>query len=362
MKNLCERKQHSVYIFLFLLCLVGFTAGVSAQYTVKDSDTLWGIAEKNTEPKIAWETIYNSNAFLQEPGRRFVDGSGRIIVVIHEGEILQGVNSEGLVPPTPNPTSTPTPTPTTSTATVEEAWWEKLPWWLILLLIAIPASFLLGLLGNWLYRRNPTEWRPMVVGGVSDGVANMRFNTWAQRRRATVIPRSVRKVRLYGVWGTQHRGIPISVPHNYNGERAYAARFRMPNGTEREGIMLQGCGNDVASGAWYVEWPGARMEEGWGDENSSNPKPPTPADPTPAILMREPAKAEGSTTARSKGGTSQESVPVSSVSKKTTQKFITFTSPDANGPSMIRWNGIDVHSMHIDADGTRTLRFTEDEE
>lgn len=279
MKNLCARKQHSVYIFLFLLCLAGFTAEVSAQYSVKNSDTLWAIAEKNTQPKLAWETIYEKNQFLHEAGRRSVTEDGRTIIVIHEGEILQGVDENGLVP-APTPTITPTPSPSPSPkqdpggqnpSGVEIPWWF---WWLLVIIAAIAGVVLIG---RWLYNRNGTTWRPRVPGGVNDQTAEQRFNRYAQRRRAIVISGSVRKVRLYGVWLTDHRNF-IPIPHRYDGARAYAARFRMENGMEREGIMLQGCGNDVSSGAWYTALPGARIEEGWGDENSqTSTTTPTPA-------------------------------------------------------------------------------------
>lgn len=380
-ENPRERKQRGVYMLMFLVCLLGFTTFASAQYVVKSSDTLWGIAERNTEPKIAWQKIYDANAFLQQPGRRFEDGSGRTIVVIHEGEILNGVNSDGLVPfidgsvIAPSPSPSPTPAPVSN----EPYWFEKIPWWLWLLLLAIPASILFGFLLNWLYRQSPTEWRPIIRGGIPpDNNVELWMNEHAYLRGATVITGSVRKVRLYGVWGTKHRGVPFSVPHRYNGERAYVARFRMKNGVERDGVMLQGCGNDVASGTWYTEYPGARIEKGWGDENSSDPKPPTPT-PTPATPTRDQQMAVPTTeivpvkTPSLRSGRDSDlhgedepvvvkgPAPVAAV-KKPTEKFISFASSDKNGPSMIRWNGIDVHSMHIGPDGTKTLRFTQNEE
>jgi len=64
--------------------------------------------------------------------------------------------------------------------------------------------------------------------------------------------------------------------------------------------------------------------------------------------------------------TSKDEVPVGTfhadkaVEKKTaTRKFVSFTSPDEHGPSKVSWHGVEVHSLHIEPDGTKSIRFTE---
>lgn len=237
----------------------------------------------------------------------------------------------GKAVPTPTPMSSPSPPPS---VVVSES--SMSPLWFLLLLLLLP------LIGFLLYKKSPTRWRPMVAGGVDDARALELLNRQATRSRATVVPGSQERVRLYGIWGTQHRGIPIPIPHDYDGERAWRARFRMPDGIERVGYMLQGCGNDVSAGAWYVRFPGARVEEGWGDES------PATVSPVIARPRTEPAVRITTPTATQS--------PISSV-EETTRRFVSFVPANGSGPNMLRWHGIDLHSLDLEPDGTRTLRF-----
>jgi hypothetical protein len=332
---------------LFAVLVLFGAASASAQYTVKsESETLWGIAAKNLDAATAWETIYNANAFLHEPGRRYVDhSSGLTIVVIHAGEVLQGVNEAGIVQPPPPPPPPPTLKPAAPkskpippVAKEKEASWFWL--WVLLFIAALVA------LGVWLYRRPPT-WRPVVQGGVADDAqASRLLQESAQARNASLIRGSEERVRMYGVWATKHRGVPIPIPHRYDGARAWRARFRMPNGTERSGFMLQGCGNDVVlGGAWYLPLHGARVEEGWGDTAATTtttappPPPPVQALPPPPVPAPLPVAA------------------VPPVTEETTRTFVSFTQASGNGPNMIRWHGVNAPSFEVEADGTRVLRF-----
>lgn len=149
-------------------------------------------------------------------------------------------------------------------------------------------------LGWWLVDR-PTSWRPVVPGGATnDRHAVELLTQQATRRHATLVQGSQERVRLHGFWAVRHAGVPVPVPHRYNAERAWRARFRMENGTECVGYMLQGCGNDVVfGGAWYSALPGARVEEGWGEEPIVVPTPvlvstPTVPEPTPAPVPLTP--------------------------------------------------------------------------
>lgn len=43
-----------------------------------------------------------------------------------------------------------------------------------------------------------------------------------------------------------------------------------------------------------------------------------------------------------------------------TTQFVSFTSPDKNGPSKLSWSaGVDLHTLHIDPNGVKTIRFSE---
>lgn len=152
--------------------------------------------------------------------------------------------------------------------------WEKATtgfnWnWILLLVVALLGIFATMMV--WLYSR-PSSWRPEIPGGViSDEQAGEIMNSRFALTGGRLIQGSQERVRLFGVWGAYHSRFPFPVPHRYNGERAWRARFQMTNGTQRTGIMIQACGNDIAGGTWYRGLMGARVEEGWGEDESSSP-------------------------------------------------------------------------------------------
>lgn len=201
---------------------------------------------------------------------------------------------------------------------------------------------------------------------------------------------------------TQHHVITKPMP-------AYQARYRN-NATGAEEVIqtLQKCMNPVTSGGttyrgftftptggtvvdaptdwwpspWWLlvlipiaAWIGLRKK---GDASSKTPRsgsglssltsPVVPKSPD-NVTSRSIERSIGQTHELQKGGVvaketthSKDEPEEKKVPKKPTQKFISFASSDASGPSMIRWNGVNIHSMNIDTDGTKTLRFTLDED
>jgi len=247
---------------VMIACLVFFFFLVAiptkAQYIVKPGETLWGIAEKNLNSAMAWEIIYNNNSYLHLSTRKSIDSkTGKIIVKIYPGETLIGVTKEGVIEPAVRVVRENQSVSYPTTYPVDYSWL----WWIPLFLF-----FILVLIVYGLSKKSPTQWRPIVPGGVSDNQATDLFLAQAYERYWTLVPGTQSKVRLSGIWGTKHRGIPVPVPHRYVQERAFRAMFQMLNGTQKEGFMLQGCGNDVHSGAWYIPFPGASVLEGWGEE------------------------------------------------------------------------------------------------
>jgi hypothetical protein len=326
-----------VFVFMFVSVAIPQTQQTTSQYTVKSGETLWDIAGRNLDASTAWESIYNDNLFLHELGRRSVDEKGRIIVKIYPGELLSGVNKAGIVlPDTPAVRVASRNVPIDVDDDVPVA--DPNAW----LLWAVPLAVILFLLLYWLYslyKKNPIQWRPMIPEGIkSDSLATDTFEFRSAYRSGTLILGSQRKVRLSGIWGTQHSGILIPIPHRYNQERAWQARFRMPDGMERVGYMLQGCGNDVSAGAWYIPFPGARVIEGWGDEAAPSATP--PASP----VQQAPAAAQN---------VAEEEIP---------DGVVRFELKHADGemPAMFRISGINEKgntSCEIKK-GSVTVRFT----
>ncbi len=214
---------------------------------------------------------------------------------ISYGAFLQG---QGV--PTPTQTLTPTPVPAaTPSPTPAPGFWDGfyIPTWFWYLLGFLAALILLIWFFTWLYRRDPTQWRPVVQGGVRGPKhAEELFSDNFSGQGWQVVPGSLEKIRLYGPWWTKHLGLGfLMIPHWYNGLKAYRARVRKGN-RERTRIITVECGNVTAHG-WY--WLGARIVEGWEDLKTptQSPTPPTaPATSSSLVYtseQEEAAKKEG---------------------------------------------------------------------
>lgn len=228
-------------------------------------------------------------------------------------------------------------------------------WWWLLAFVVLAALILFG---RWLYERSPTEWRPVVTGGIRDEAHAAEVLQQHAPRGGTLIQGSQRRVRLSGPWLTQHAGIPIPVPHRFNNERAWYGRFRMPNGTERESYMLAGCGNDVSAGARYIMLPGASVAEGWGEEVQTPPIPPSP--PTPAQaepVVPQPPAPPAQTPQEPPTGTRRVLLPGESVPAPRAHVTFAMQSGLPGDTCMIRWeNGVAPVSFTSE-EGVNTFRF-----
>ena len=316
-------------IVILVLLVVATPLVAQAQYTVQANDTLWGLAGKNLDSAAAWETIYEANPFLKEAGRRFVDQSGRTIVVLRPGEQLAGLDKLGIVPspvvPQPTPPATPVVVEKSAPAQPTKSSFD---WWplLIALIIALVAYGIYRLMQHRRtaraiaemehrdrvrmaaeardreLRRTPSEvGPPMVAGGIppTDGARIENFfdqqatATFAQRNpQYTGVEAPVRigpviagimhgdgqTLDLNRVWHDMHIDLP--------GRQAYMARFRYPDGTEEDMKAWQECMNLVRAGGGmrgFTFVPNAA-----GGIVVETPEPPTPAPqpvPHPAMAV-----------------------------------------------------------------------------
>ena len=235
---------------------------VSVPYTVRDGDNLWNLAGVRLDDPLQWEVIYERNPFLKEPGRRFTR-DGKVIVLLHPGEKLLGLDELGIIPTFESLDNLRVgQQPVVIDRAVIPSWF----WWLL-------GAIALALVAWWLYTRNPTQWRPRVPNGIRDDAeAEREFQRLAATQHMTMVPGSQERIRLFGTWNTRHQGVPVAIPHNYNGQRAWRTRFRNANGQEETRIMTQECGNDVTfQGTRYIPGPNARIEEGWGEQAPATP-------------------------------------------------------------------------------------------
>lgn len=82
------------HILVFLALFVSMS---QAQYIVKPGETLWDIAQRNTDPPSAWKEIYKKNSFLWARDRISIDEKGKAFVVVYTGEVLRNVDEGGIV-------------------------------------------------------------------------------------------------------------------------------------------------------------------------------------------------------------------------------------------------------------------------
>ncbi len=221
-------------------------------YIVQKGDNLWRLAGSHLDDAKLWEQIYSDNPFLQEPGRRF-QKNGVVYVMVRPGEKLVGLEKLGItatLPPIEQLRLEQPPAQVYRIATTP-AW----VWWPLALTVGI-------LIAIWLiYRmltRDPVNSGPaMVPGGITEANATSEMQQVAARayglsqrasqdyrhyQQFTVIRQTVGRI-----WGnmTVRYADGRSVPRRLNGERAYEAEVRFPDGRTETLYMLQGCGNDL---------------------------------------------------------------------------------------------------------------------
>lgn len=238
------------------------------QYVVSEGDTLWDLAEVYQGNPLLWQRLVDRNPFLKQPGR-VVERGGKIYVLIRPGEILEGLQELGIMPPTPIPINEVLPQPVTV---------EKVPdwvWWLLALLILIILVGNLWYLVQRMLTTDPVSSRPaMVQGGVNEANAITAMqqvaaraaghNPGISRDPSTYQQFTVIRQTAGRIWGnmTVRYADNRSVPRRLNGDRAYQAEVLFPDGRTETLYMLQGCGNDLRYGgiSRYLPGPEFRFE------------------------------------------------------------------------------------------------------
>ncbi len=56
-------------------------------------DTLWDLAESRLGNPFRWTEIWANNSQIHQPGRRYVDGIGRTIVLVYPTDCLVGIGT-----------------------------------------------------------------------------------------------------------------------------------------------------------------------------------------------------------------------------------------------------------------------------
>jgi len=332
------------------------------KYTVEKGDNLWNLAGQKLEDSRLWEQIYKDNPFLQQDGRRFVK-DGVVYVMVRPGEKLVGLEKLGITAtmtpieslqlPQPEPVKVPQYVATTP------AW----VWWPLALAIAL-------LIAAWLIHRtltrDPVNSRPaMVPGGVTEANAATAMqqvaaraaghNPGISRDPATYQQFTIVRQTAGRIWGnmTVRYADGHLVPRRLNGDRAYQAEVRFPDGHTETLYMLQGCGNDLRYGgiSRYLPGPEFRFEA---EPVVATPAPQPAAEPAPAP---KPVPAPAA----------PAPAPVAEVQAPAPQpaSVITFEFKRSNKgqPNMVRLQGIEAEefTFSVGPDGT-TLRYREVEE
>lgn len=262
-------------------------------YEVQPGDTLWDLAGAKLDDPRQWRKIVESNPFLQEAGRIFERG-GKIIALIRSGEKLAGLEAIGVLP---------NPLPLGELGLPQLAspgFWGNLvsgPFWFWLLLAALVALAILGLVAGYrffaqrLAHVDPTTAGPAFVEPTIQRTPELvehRFDRIAQETAArrdpvgTAMPQRISAIeagRLTGRGRVRYRDASAR-DMNLNRERAYRARYRMPDGSEEMLYSLAGCMNPVAL---FVA-PGFT----WVEEREVVPPPASPQ-PEPAAPVPQPA-------------------------------------------------------------------------
>lgn len=247
-------------------------------YVVQEGDTLWELAgEKLGDPKV-WKKIFENNPFLRQDGRLFKKGE-KIVVLLFPGERLQGLEEIGIMPkflPLPESELEITPKKVSNVplapADTENgsAWWK----WPIIILLMIGLIIAGCMWVRSMFREataNPaTSGPPAVEGGI------LPNDTQAVRERLLEIGRdnfqrqnpgistpgfSYFEIqgepevgRVYGLASIRY-GDGNERVKRFEGETAYRANIRYPDGRIEEHIFLAACANDLRRGVRYV--PGA---------------------------------------------------------------------------------------------------------
>jgi len=311
-------------------------------YTIEKGDTLWDLAGVKLNDARKWTRLVELNPFLQERGRQFTK-DGKIIVLLHPGEKLNGLDELGIIPKSE-------PVPAADPVVIhDQATW---PWYLLLVLIA--AAIIIYLFNRMLNAPAASSGTPYVPGGVNAITATDRFRQMASNqnynRTGQSMPLNSFTIleqtagRIWGILNVRYANHE-EVLRRLDGAKAFRAKVRFPDQHEETLYMLQACGNDLRYGgiSRYLPGPEFRFEA---DGETVRPEP-APVAPAPTAPQPAPAPVQEPT--------EKSSVPA----EDGTMKFEIKKAGDGQ-PAMVRMTGVDEKSdtaVEI-RDGQITVRFT----
>lgn len=287
--------KHILILVLTLAALLGVYPVAAQQtnnddvYVVQPGDSAWRVAGKTLNDSTLWQKVIEKNPFLKEKGRITFDSkTGWFKVMMHPGEKLFGLRELGITGTSDQPTFIP--------ESVTTAGWSKTDlerWFWLLLLFALFFLVLGMLVYVYQSRQDAVSSGPAIVpGGVAPEHAPARFQEMAARLNTNrtgselsahnfqVI--SSQAGRMWGVLNVRYSN-GQETPRRLDGDRAYRAEVRFPNGKTETLYMLQGCGNDLRYGgiSRYLPGPDFRFEAD-----------PEPAAAPPIVPTEQPASVE----------------------------------------------------------------------
>ncbi len=256
-------------------------------YVVQPGDSAWRVAGMVMDDPTLWEEVVKKNPFLKEKGRISRDPkTGWVMVMMHPGEKLYGLRELGIIDTPGGSTFLPLEV---ITARRSKADLERLTWLLLSLILLFLLIFWYVFLRS---RRDPVSSGPAIVpGGVAPENAPARFQEMAaqlnNRRTGTELSAQNFQIidshagRIWGILNVRYAD-QQEIPRRLNGDRAYRAQVRFPNGKTEMLYMLQGCGNDLRYGgiSRYIPGPDFKFE--------ADPEPvaPPPTVPTQPIVAQ----------------------------------------------------------------------------
>ncbi len=345
---------------------IGFGQAPAAQnqsgdYVVQDGDNLWELSNIKLSDPTLWKQVVKENPILSQPGRTFTNAAGKIIVLLHPGEVLHGLDKLGILPTAVPIDQLKSSAPPQVTVVTQTPLWAYFPLGILLLLIL--AAVVGYLVLRRILRKDPVNsGQPVIPGGVNNESAGHAFQMAAHREyqastgyNAPIQDFTVLEQvagRIFGNMNVRYQGGRTS-PRTLNGERAYRARVRFPNGTEETLYMLQACGNDLRFGgvSRYMPGPAFRFEPdapaqtATSTDNNSAPAP-APAQPA-AVPPTAELKTEATSSPESEKSASEPEDGVISIE---------FQTADAGGgekdgkdkdKDMLRVSGIEVSSLTL---------------
>lgn len=300
-------KKLFVRLVVLLLLVVATPSTVQAQYVVQPGDTGWALAGVYYDNPAEWRRIVGMNPMLKEPGRVFerfspVTGAREIILILHPGEVLEGLEHLDVSAPKAVPIDqlklAQDPPIVETEAVVETVvpGWA----WLLMIILLVLVYILWDAYRNRTrhnrqmatqmrqldqsrdsaterlleerrlaqetqererrLNRNPvTSGLPFVEGGITNDTAPEAIQAQAARMYNDLTGRTAAPTMFDIVSITPGRGWGVlEVRYNegqgrwemrrLNGERIYQALVRFPDGVVEPLYTLMGCGNDIRFG------------------------------------------------------------------------------------------------------------------